>query len=359
LRAPRILVIVLVLTSLPPCVVLAKRLTMMVQDARNSEFIARVDNVVISKADLKAHKALAERVADNNLIGVGETRGDVFGDLLDFQLGVELCRDAGMNDSSATADELDRMEESMGLDSLDDLKSAAEKDGHSFQEVQDIAWRRAVIRNMTELATLLVNVDKSDEEKYFRDHSEDFQEPEQFRLGEIIVRAKHGDNLALAKALAIHRQLKNGAKFESFARQSRYSQAPLQNGDLGWFRHGQLAKELEEKVVRLHPGQFSGVIATKEGFVILKLIEHRPATTHVFSEAEPDVRTAVWIEKLPEAFDAILWGSAEKSFVEVNRAYVYKRLQRNTDPAINVAAAIATLIACAFLVTGINVVLSR
>jgi peptidyl-prolyl cis-trans isomerase SurA len=69
-------------------------------------------------------------------------------------------------------------------------------------------------------------------------------------------------------------QIHGDAKFKDLARANSDGLTAAQGGDIGYFPRGMLAKSIEDWVFAMKAGEASGVIQTKQGFVILKLTEH-------------------------------------------------------------------------------------
>ena len=75
------------------------------------------------------------------------------------------------------------------------------------------------------------------------------------------------------EAQRILKMLKNGADFQELA--VKYSidpNAKKNRGDLGYFQKGDLLKEFEDAVLKLKPGEISGVVKTPLGYHIIKRI---------------------------------------------------------------------------------------
>ncbi len=70
-------------------------------------------------------------------------------------------------------------------------------------------------------------------------------------------------------------QLRQGADFESVARQFSQSAAAANGGDIGWIRPGQLDAEVQAAVEALQPGQIAGPLRGTGGYQILKLLDRR------------------------------------------------------------------------------------
>ena len=60
-----------------------------------------------------------------------------------------------------------------------------------------------------------------------------------------------------------------------------------QNGFLGEYQRGALAKELEEAVFKLKKNQTTDVIRTKQGFLILQVLEHYDEGEQPLAKVEP------------------------------------------------------------------------
>ena len=70
-------------------------------------------------------------------------------------------------------------------------------------------------------------------------------------------------------------QLRQGADFESLARDFSQSATAASGGDLGWVRPGQLDSEMEDAVRNLQPGQVAGPLRSTGGYHVLQLLDRR------------------------------------------------------------------------------------
>ena len=85
----------------------------------------------------------------------------------------------------------------------------------------------------------------------------------EWRASHILVKER-----ALAEALL--RRVKQGAAFESLAREFSTCPSKSSGGDLGWFGPGKMAAPFESAVKRLSPGSVDGVVQTQFGYHIIK-----------------------------------------------------------------------------------------
>ncbi len=126
-------------------------------------------------------------------------------------------------------------------------------------------------------------VSGADIQRYYNQHQQQFQVPEQVRVRHILIKvAAKADAktvaAAQAKAEDILKQLKGGANFADLAK--KFSDDPGSKeagGELGFIQHGATVPEFDRMAFSLQPGQLSSVIRTQFGFHILQAEGRQPA----------------------------------------------------------------------------------
>ena len=126
---------------------------------------------------------------------------------------------------------------------------------------------------------------------------------------------------AEAKANQLLDQLKKGAKFDDLAKKSSDGPTAAQGGTLGTFKRGELAKDLEEKTFSLKAGENTGVIRTRQGFIILKVTAHRAAGIPPLKDISDRIREAIYSERLEPAARAYLTKLREQAFIDIKSGY--------------------------------------
>jgi peptidyl-prolyl cis-trans isomerase SurA len=127
---------------------------------------------------------------------------------------------------------------------------------------------------------------------------------------------------AEAKAKMLLEELRKGAKFEDVAKKSSDGPTAAQGGTLGVFKRGELAKDYEDKTFSLKAGEYTDVIRTKQGFMILKVNAHRNAGVPPLKEIEEKIKEAIYSQKLEPAAHAYLTKLREQAYIDIKPGYV-------------------------------------
>lgn len=128
---------------------------------------------------------------------------------------------------------------------------------------------------------------------------ESFVLPEQVHVAHVLVPATEQD--AETKANRLLDELRSGADFAAVAKANPGDPGSAERGgDLGWFSHGKMVPEFETAAFALKdPGDLSGVVKTKFGYHILKLIGKQGPRQQTLTEVRPQLRQQM-VDKLLE-----------------------------------------------------------
>ena len=318
------------------------------------EIIARVNNQIVtrseyvhSKEELKKEAQQQDPVNADKL--VAERDKDVLRDLIDQELLLEKGKDMGITADTEVIKKLDSMRKDMKLDSMEELEKAAQSQGISFEDFKQNLRNQIITQQVIgkEVGSRLA-INKEDEQKFYDEHKSEMEQPETIRLSEILVStdAKPNDTTdeaqrlqaAQAKADDLLAQIRKGAKFDEVAKKNSDGPTAAQGGDLGDFKRGTLAKELEDKTFAMKAGDVSDVIRTKQGFVILKVTEHHNAGVPPLSEIEPRIQDALYMQKLQPALREYLTKLREDAFIDIKAGYVDSGASPNQTKPIETAA---------------------
>jgi peptidyl-prolyl cis-trans isomerase SurA len=322
-------------------------------DSVVEEIVARVNNQIITRSEyLRSGEELRKEAQQQDPVNadkvVADREKDVLRDLIDQQLLLERGKELGITADTEVVKRLDDMRKEMKLDTMEDLEKAAESQGVSFEDFKQNLRNQIITQQVIgKEVGQRMNITKEEEQKYYEEHKSEMEQPEQIRLSEILVSTEKKDagadpaqqvQAAKAKADDLLAQIRKGASFDEVAKKNSDGPYAAQGGDLGLFKRGAMAKEIEDKTFVMKPGDISDVIRTKQGFIILKVTEHRNAGVPTFSEVENRVQDAVYMQKLQPALRAYLTKLREEAFIDVREGYEDTGASPNETKPIETAA---------------------
>jgi len=294
------------------------------------EIIVRVNDQIITRSDLeRGAEILQGELAQNpGANDAAERQRNMLRDLIDQQLLISKAKELGVNADAEVVRRLDDIRKQNNLPSMEALEEAARKQGVSFEDfkanIRNSVMTQSVVRDEVGRT---IRLTRADEQKYYDAHKEEFNQPEQVRLAEILVPTPATpDDAALAAAQAkadeTYAKLKAGADFTATAKTVSGGPTAAQGGDLGVFRRGQLAKVLEDKTFALPVGGFTEPTRTRQGFVILKAVDHVQPGVPPLEKIEPEVQNAMYQQAVQPALRTYLTKLREDSYVDVKPGFV-------------------------------------
>jgi len=100
-------------------------------------------------------------------------------------------------------------------------------------------------------------------------------------------------------AKAIIAKLKEGAKFEDLAKQSKDPGSAANGGDLDWAPPTAFVKPFSDAMTALKKGQYTETpVKTQFGYHVIKLEDSRPAKVPAFEEVKPQIAESLQQQKL-------------------------------------------------------------
>jgi len=348
------------------------------------EIIARVNNQIITQSEFERSKDTlrdeAKQQDPNNADKLfAEREKDVLRDLIDQQLLLEKGKDLDITGDTDLIKQLDQMRKEMKLDTIEDLEKEAVKQGVSWEDFRQNMRNKIITQKVIgqEVGSRLGGSITQDEvQKFYDAHKNEMEQPEAVRLAEILIAPKPvepatapasapsagaqgstapapapvdeaarqaAENAALAAAEAkandVLKQIRNGAAFDEIAK--KYSDGPsaADGGELGIFERGKLAKELEDKTFAMKAGEVTDVIRTRQGFVILKVLDHQQAGIPPLKDVLPRIQDALYYQKLQPALRTYLTKLREEAYIDIKPGYIDTGASPNQTKPIETASA--------------------
>jgi peptidyl-prolyl cis-trans isomerase SurA len=303
------------------------------------DIIARVNDQIITRSDYdRAMKELDDegRQHGATMQQLSEAHKDLLRNLIDQQLWLSKGKELGINGETELVNKLNDIRKQYNLATMEDLEKAAQEQGYSYEDFKANIRNQIITQEvMRQEVGRRVSITPGEVQRYFEEHKQDYVQPENVRLSEILIStgtpapapegAAQDDpaKVAAAKAKAddVEAKLKAGGDFSQLARSSSDGPTAAQGGDLGQFRRGALAKVLEDATFSLKSGEFTEPIRTKQGYVILKVVQHVPGGVPQYKDVEQDVEQTFYEARMMPAMRDYLTKMREDAYVEIKTGY--------------------------------------
>jgi len=232
---------------------------------------------------------------------------------------LQIARERGIDVSEQVKLNIENIKEEASLNSDEQLMRELQKQGINFSEwkrqMEEDLLRRSIIFNEVDRNIVL---DDSEIVSYYKLHPEKFTEPPEYKLRAIYLshEGKNKEELE-SKKEEVSQKLQTGEKISDLAAQ--YSEGPEKElqGDLGSFKKGELAKNLEQAVEKLNPGEITPWLETKNGWYLIKLEEKKESRLKAFEEIRKDIEKELFSERKQKKLEEFLKELREKSYVKI------------------------------------------
>jgi len=300
------------------------------------EIVARVNNEIITTSELQKARSAAVEDAQQECSGrctpeqlqvaVEDRQKFALRDLIDQSLLAQRGKDMSINVEGDVVKQLDTIRIQNKLDSMEKLEAAVTKEGLNWDDfkgnIRNKLLTQEVIRR--EVGSH-INIGRDDAMKYYEAHKKEFVKPEQVALRAIEISTDGKQEADLPdlkkKAEDLLRRIKEGEDFATLAKRFSDGSTAQQGGFLGTYKRGELAKQLEEQVFGMKKNQLTDVIETKQGFLILQVLERYEEGEQPFEKVENEIMDHLYTERMEPALREYLKTLREQSYVVVKPGY--------------------------------------
>ncbi len=311
------------------------------------EIAAKVNSEVITKSELERARAALRQELQQQYQGnvlqfqaaFAEREKDLLRELIDQSLLLQRGKDMNINVETEVVKRLDRIRKDMGLATLDDLERAVNAQGGSFEDFKSSIKNNLITQQLIgrEVGSR-IQITQDRLKKYYEENQQKFDRPEEVRIGEILIstEGKEGTELEAAekKAKEVLGKIRKGGNFADLAQQySDGTTAKSAGGDIGWFRRGMMAREIEEVAFKLKKGEVSEPIRTKFGLQIIKVEDRHDAGIPPLAAVEGEIQEALYLQEIQPALRQYLTKLREEAYIEVKPGYTDSGAAANYDYA--------------------------
>jgi parvulin-like peptidyl-prolyl isomerase len=146
-------------------------------------------------------------------------------------------------------------------------------------------------------------------EMYYREHAEDYAEPDQVQLATLLV-----DEEATAREMA--ERLREGADFAYVKRQYIGPDDALTQREPKWSAVTLFSDEIREQLDRMEIGGTSEALDIGHNWLVFKLLDRKPGPVKELSEVEHEIRQVMFNRKFKSILDEHLALLKERSEIE-------------------------------------------
>lgn len=205
--------------------------------------------------------------------------------------------------------------------SRNDMVNAIKAQGMSISDYQSFIKTRIERQSLIE-SEISSKIRVSDEDvmaQYMRNNPTSNTGIYEYTLAQILFNPrKGGADAARERAEKVSAKLKSGESFDTLAEQNSEDPNFSSGGLLGTFKAGEFSKEMEAAVQGLDVGSTTGVVQSKVGFHILKLLNKKIITDPRFEKEKEKIKAELFEKSFQKHFKNWLELKREESFVRIN-----------------------------------------
>jgi len=300
------------------------------------EIIARVNNEIITRSEYdKARQKEGEdakfecqnRCTPEQLqAAVEEAQKNTLRTLVDQSLLVQRAKDMGVSVEPEVIKRLDAIRTENKLPTMEALEDAVKSQGMNFEDFKNNI-KNTLLTQRVISSEVGSHITVSDEEvsKYYEAHKAEFVRPEQVALREIVVstEGKKPEELPdlKKKAETALKRVQDGEDFGEIAKRLSDGSTKSQGGLLGQYKRGELSKELEDKVFQMKRNQLTEVMETKQGYLILQVLEHYDEGEQALAKVKNEIMDRLYGARMEPAMREYLKTLREQSYVVIKPGY--------------------------------------
>ena len=300
------------------------------------EIIARVNNEIITRSEYEKSRASAAEDAKQECqghctpeqlqIAIEDRQKNSLRDLIDQSLLVQRGKDMGVSVEPDVIKRLDQLRIQNNLSSMEDLETAVSAQGLNWEDFKNNI-RNGILtqRVISSEVGSHINIGRDEIEKYYNEHKAEFVRAEQVGLRSIEVNTEKKSPEEIAelkkKAETTLKRIKDGDDFGEMAKRFSDGSTAKQGGFLGVYKRGELSKELEDVVFKMKRNEVTDVMDTKQGFLILQVLEHYDEGEQSLAKVENEITEKLYSARMEPAMREYVKTLREQSYVVIKPGF--------------------------------------
>jgi len=300
------------------------------------EIIARVNNEIITQSEYEKAKVTSADEAKQDCqghctpeqlqIAIEDRQKNVLRELIDQSLLVQRGKDMGLSVEPDVIKKLDQIRIQNNINSMEDLEKAVAASGVNWEDFKNNIRNGVLTQRVigSEVGSH-ITIGHDEIEKYYNEHKSEFVRPEQVALRSIEINTEKKSPEEIVelkkKAETTLKRIKDGEEFGEMAKRFSDGSTAKQGGFLGVYKRGELSKELEDVVFKMRKNDTTEVMDTKQGFLILQVLEHYDEGEQTLAKVEPEITDKLYTARMEPAMREYVKTLREQSYVIIKPGY--------------------------------------
>ena len=299
------------------------------------EIVAKVNGEIVTRGELDKQRLQIEAgFRQQGLLGIAledatkKGVADGLRDKIDALLLVQKGKELNINVEAELNRRFAQMQSDSKISDPDKFHDfIREQTGETYEDFRLLMKNNQIgQRVISEEVYRNIVIPKAEINKYYNEHKTEFIRQEMVSLREILISTGSGSAEQVAaekKAKGLVEKARKGeAKFTDLARQ--YSDAPTatSDGELGAFKRGDLAKEIDDVVFKNAKGYVTDPILRPAGYEIYRVEEHYAAGQASADEVESEINAKLMEPRSGAKVREYLTLLRQNAFLQIKDGYV-------------------------------------
>ena len=292
--------------------------------------IARVNSEIITQRQFererdKLRAELAQQYSGPELEAkLNDESKNLLRNLIDQSLMVQKAKDEDVNVDTDLIKRLDQMRKQDNLATIEDLQKDAEQQGVNWEDFKEQIRRQLLMQEVIsrDVGSRIV-VTREDARQYYNKHKDEFKSEGLVHLAIILTSTeKYKPEEAETRAKTALAELKGGARFSEVVK--KYSDGPNadQGGDISPQKTSTLAPVIAAAIGKLETNEYTDVLQSKNGYMILKLLERFSPGVPKFEEVESHVDEMLYSQRMEPKLREFLTQLRKDSYIFKAPGYI-------------------------------------
>ncbi len=250
-------------------------------------------------------------------------RSDLLNKLIDEKLADQQIKKNNLRASAQEIDQtIERIKESRSYTD-EDLRAGLAEQGLTIEEYRENLKKQLLRGKLVnrEVKSKIV-ITSAEIEKYYNEHIEKYAGETKYHLWNIFIRISQmkdesSKQIAFGKMETVLSQLKQGQSFESLAAEAPDSPQSPQGTDLGLYHLDELSPHLRNVVKDMKAGEYSSIIETDSGYLIIYVQKVLVAGSKTLSDVETEIEDVLYNEAIDKRYNTWLSELRERSHIKI------------------------------------------